>query len=692
MTSFLEGAPLRPRWAALAKGAVPASATTAAWLAGLAIFALFVFRLVFTTVMQRALPGLDAFPWLPLVVAGSFAAGAVLGNRAVLAFLVALPALAALNGSRIVTVWQFPEIVFGGIVLGWLARRILTRQLLRIPSRWPDLAVGCLFVTLGLSALWAALVPSAINGWSVAFSIPAFSDKSEFNFLEMTPALAGGCVVFLLLRTLAAEEPERFAARMRGAILAQFGLVAALAALSAGISLAQSGAVTRNLVWLPFGSIQLWAGPASLFGGFFAGALLTRGDSPGRRPLDLALFGLALLGMVLSTSKVTWLVAVVLLGLVAFRFFRWKGVALVGGGIALLAAAAFAWIVPHFSRNQIAREARILLNAQDWSRQGTAVERILLWDTAAQMALRYPLTGLGLGSFSSAQDRFAVRGFYGTLDWRRYSNPPVLHADNATAPGTCYNAYYAHNDLLEVATGSGLPSAALLAVIGGVAVLAGIRPPGNPSAEASLARAGAWALVAFVPISFLDSRLLYFANSVLFWQFAAVCFAAPAAAGGFLALPKRAWLTPLAVPATFVAAAVVIGAFGLFPANRTYGVWNWRQQTPQGHFLIAREAQFLIPPQEKLDSLIFQIPWDAGEEGVNFRVQVDGRDVARRHLVGSQKFRLRLAPYRPAGQWTVVRVVADRWAGRGFLGTPLGAKFFSLSLRKLRPPAAARPD
>ncbi len=687
MTQKPEAAAAPPWFAPLAWGGVPPPATAVVWLGGLAIFALFSFRLVFTTVVQRALPGLDAFWWLPPLAVLCVALGWFLGGRAVLAFLVVLPGLAAVNGARLVTVWLLPEIVFSCVLAGWLTHRVFTRRLFRVPRQWPDLAVGCLFLTLCLSAIWAALVPSAVDGLSIAFSIPSWSDKSEFNFLEMTHALAGGCVIFLLLRTLAAEAPEKFAGLVRRAFLAQFSFTALLAVGSAVISLARTGAVTRDLIWLPFGAIQLSAGPACLFGGYFAGGLFTRSRLDRLRLADLAAPGAALAGMVLSTSKIAWLAAAVLGGAIVHRFFRWRGLVLCAAGLIVFSVVVTGWIAPRFSGNPIAHEAGILLNAQDWGRQGTAVERVMLWDTAGRMAARYPLTGLGLGSFSSAEDRFARNGFYGTLDWKAYSYPPFLHSTDPVRPGTCYNAYYAHNDFLEIATGSGLPSALLFALICGLAIVTGFRSSRFAEGDRKLGRCGACALAAFLPISLFDSRLLYFANSVLFWQFAALCFPRPAGFAPSAPASKRFWLPPLAVPAVFAAAAAFLFAAGRLPSDRTFGVWNWRQQTVDGYFLLAREAQFLVPPTENLDSLLFQLPWDAGEGPMRLTVTVDGAEVARPELRGRDRFRLRLAPYRRKDRWTEIHILADRWLGRGFMGTPLGMKPVSFSMKKIRPRA-----
>src|SRR5205823_2852634 len=73
--------------------------------------------------------------------------------------------------------------------------------------------------------------------------------------------------------------------------------------------------------------------------------------------------------------------------------------------------------------------------------------RALTWRGTANMAVKNPILGTGIGSFGTAYPRYAEAGF----------------------------TEHAHNSYLQLAAEAGFPAAIFLIVIIGVALLAGIR-------------------------------------------------------------------------------------------------------------------------------------------------------------------------------------------------------------------------
>ena len=130
-------------------------------------------------------------------------------------------------------------------------------------------------------------------------------------------------------------------------------------------------------------------------------------------------------------------------------------------------------------------------------------------------------------------------------------------------------------------------------------------------------------------------------------------------------------------------AVVLLGNY--LPADRTYGVWNWKMRDSQGHFLIAKESQFLIPPFEEIEGLAFKLPEDFDGLDSTVAIQVNNRQVFDFKVSKYEETYFSIAPLRTPGEWTKVKILGKKWAGRGALGSPLGVKPYALVMRKVRP-------
>jgi hypothetical protein len=135
--------------------------------------------------------------------------------------------------------------------------------------------------------------------------------------------------------------------------------------------------------------------------------------------------------------------------------------------------------------------------------------------------------------------------------------------------------------------------------------------------------------------------------------------------------------------------SVVVGGSALLlsgslPSNRTFGVWNWGLPSGDGGFLLAREAQFVVPPEEKLKALVFSTPGGTGQKEANLCVWIDGQEATSGRIGPGEELSVNMEAFRHSSQWVLVRIEADHWAGRGALGTPFGVKPYAIAMHKVR--------
>jgi|GEM_PF-3552214 len=660
-------------------------ATLLSWSAR-AIFGLFAARLLFATAMFQGVPGSDHIILFWSVVGLSLFGGAVCGARSGLGYLAILPALCALAETKLIPVWNLPAIVLAAMFLGILCRSILYDRSFRTEPGPLVYAVDALSLAVLLSSLFALLHPSVANSLSVAFSVPSWPEKNEFNAMTMGFNWAAGPILFSLLASLRKSGgDDGFTYVLVRLIYFQAACIALLA-LPQIFTFGRSGVdVSRLALTLPFGAVHNLAGPVALFIGFFLAALIR--DATARRVSAWPVIVLAMLAplVVYASSKSLWLG----IALVTGWLLWWGRLWLVLGAVTVLGVVAlsvFSWsrIFPAntpVATDSVSSQFHYLVNPALWNKSPSFSERVLIWPSALTATSRFPISGIGLGAFSHMISAFGPSGFTGTQRWNVYSDPSLEGGNHALM--LTYNSYHAHNDFLELAVGCGIPS--LLVFIGILAVLflLSLRKRSRTAEAAGPAFPAGVALATFLIVACFDSRLLSLPDSLLFWQFALLAASGSAVCGFGSRMGKVACAAILA-PITVLIGGVWTLAAGTLPGNLTFGVWNWHWTDANGAFLLARESQFLIPPEEGLKALVFRIPEGSGLEELNIRVAMDGVEVEAGRITPESSLVVEVGNYRQPGAWTVVKTQADRWAGRGALGTPFGVKPYSTAMHKVR--------
>ena len=535
--------------------------------------------------------------------------------------------------------------------------------------------MNCLALALLLSSLLSLLHPSASNSLSVAFSIPSWPEKTEFSALTMGLNATAGCVLFGMVREVLPASGRL----LLGIAAFQLAGICLFALPELAFNLTAHREVGRNLLTLPFGVIHNLGGPACLFAGFFAG--LTAARIKAGRPFGWMLLGslACFLIVVGSVSKGAWLAVLALMLLLLLWTKGWRAALAALVALLLICGILRMSLAGKQKPGSPAEHLSAVVSAEQWTRNETLSARFGIWKKAGSIIARNPLGGVGLGSFSSIMEHFGSPEFCGSKFWSAYAE-----AERALEDQVTYNGFHCHNDVLEMAAGAGLPTAGLFVFLVAFLVSAGIAGRSEESDE--LTAGAAFALLCFLGVSMIDSRLLSFPDNLLFWQFAAFIplLAVP---GTSPKSPSSDWkvvVLPFLAPVSVIVGGAFLLFSGMLPSNRTYGVWNWRLLSGDGGFLFAREAQFVIPPDEELKALVFRMPENSGQNEMNLQVTVDGREVATKRLAPDGEFRMDVGPLRQPGRWTVVKLEADRWAGRGALGTPFGIKPYAFAMRKVR--------
>ena len=380
-------------------------------------------------------------------------------------------------------------------------------------------------------------------------------------------------------------------------------------------------------------------------------------------------------------SKGAWLAVGVVMILVLSWIKGWKGALLLMLLILSLGLVLRTNMQSDHKSDSVKGNLGMLLSVEEWKKNVTLTERIDIWKKAFAIIESAPLGGVGLGSFNSIMEHFGSPKFTGSKIWSEYAyaEKSLLIPDDQVT----YNSFHCHNDLLEITVGAGIFTVLLFAgIIAGFLSLA-FKSKGI---EAETVVASAFAIICFLVVSMIDSRLLSFPDNILFWQFAAFIPLALGACGDDQKtdkLPMLSWV-PLLAPLSVLIGGLIFLNSDSNPSNRTYGVWNWGLPSCNGGWLFAREAQFVIPPDEKLKSLVFQMPSDDNHEKIDISIMIDGIMVANKEIGKNEKYYFNLERFRRPDHWILVSIQSDHWTGRGALGTPFGVKPYAISMAKVR--------
>lgn len=637
------------------------------------LFAAFCGRLLLSTLVVQGQPGQHQFYVFWCVSGLFFITGVLLPRAGLITFLGGFPAICAVQEMRWIPLGNLASVSFSALFLGWLLRSLASRRAAGESDDRIGFGVNCLALALLLSSLVSLLHPSISNSVSVAFSIPSWPEKTEFNALTMGLNATAGCVLFGMMRG-AFPRPVPGGLFLRIAGFQGLGLCL-FALTDLGRNLLSERELGRNLVALPFGLIHNLGGPACLFAGFFLGLVAARMKT-GRPVAWVALLSSGILVVVgVSVSKGSWLAVVLVMLAIVLWWRGWRTALLAVAALALMGFAARSLIRFEIQRQgSVAQHVEATLAADTWARNGPLSERLEIWKKAVAVTAAFPLGGVGLGSFSSIMEHFGSPAFSGSKIWSEYSN--AERSLSVPDDQVTFNGFHCHNDLLELAAGAGLPTALLFMGIVAALIWLGLRQDAGEIASAS-----AFALICFLIVAMIDSRLLSFPDNLLFWQFGAFISLASLGKEPVSSWPR--WI-PVLAPLAVVLGALAVFSTGTLPGNRTFGVWNWGLPSGDGGFLLAREAQFVIPPDETVKSLVFRQPDGCAHPQVSLRVLVDGHEVAAGMIGPTDQMSVELGPIRKPGHWTLVRTQVDQWSGRGALGSPVGVKPYAISIRKVR--------
>jgi O-antigen ligase len=645
--------------------------------ASMILFAGFCCRLLFTTMILQGLPQHPHFLVFLSVIGMFFGFSALAPRICMVSYLGGFPVICALQEMKWIPVGNLVSVCFAALFLGWLARIVILKKEIGVVADLSAFAVNCLSLALLVSSLFSLLSPSVSNSLSVAFSIPSWPEKTEFNALTMGLNATAGCMLFGMIREVLPASRRL----ILGVVAFQTAGICLFALPELLFNLTTAHEVGRNLVTLPFGVIHNLGGPACLFAGFYMGLVAVRIKLQRSMGLQvLPLVGI-LVVVVASVSKAAWL-AVGMIMLLAVSWIKgWKGSFFLMLLILAMGLILRGNMQSDCKSDSIKGNLGMLLSVEEWRKNVTLTERIDIWKKAFAIIESYPLGGVGLGSFSSIMEHFGSPQFTGSKFWSEYAYPEkslLIPDDQVT-----YNGFHCHNDLLEIAVGAGIFTLLLFAgIIAGFLSLA-FKPQGM-GVEACVA--SAFAVICFLVISMFDSRLLSFPDNILFWQFVAFIPLALASSGAdqkTKKLPLLSWMPLLAPLSVLIGGLIFLNSDGN-PTNRTYGVWNWGLPSGNGGWLLAREAQFVIPPDEKLKSLVFQMPSDDNHEKLDISIMIDGIRVANESIGKTDKYYFNVDRFRRPDHWTLVSIEADHWTGTGALGTPFGVKPYAINMEKVR--------
>jgi hypothetical protein len=189
------------------------------------------------------------------------------------------------------------------------------------------------------------------------------------------------------------------------------------------------------------------------------------------------------------------------------------------------------------------------------------------------------------------------------------------------------------------------------------------------------------AIIAWLPMNLVDSRIMSPTDGILSWQFLAIGCATVAGSSNVIAV----WGQRLGCKC-LLAGAIVLSALTLFgpsvervsAEHRIYGTHQWMRAVPDGFYAVAREARFSSTNLETGGRLVMRLP-EARRKTSKVRVRQDGREVSFVEILPGSEVVVNLAPT-VGTSW--IEIETDRWARRGFGGSLFGIEPEALLVRR----------
>lgn len=661
---------------------VPMPLFLSVWGFLLAGFAVHVARFCFLGVNHYGLPRYpEAWVFWVFGVA-CLTLGYWLGTRFIFYYLALLPLLYSIDVAGVLAVGNLTLHAFDFLAFGCFLGVLRKDRWGGFRADWGSLVVGCFGCVVFIGTVYSLFHPSFANSISVVFSVFGWhGDYNEFNGAWMGHHMLVGCLLYLICVNAPAAK-----ANLSLAIRTQF-FVFLFCLLAWFVYLIVSGfsfGEVQGFTAIPNAPKHDLAGWLVLLFGFYFGMALTGGDGNTKVPnalKNLLLAFCAVILIYLSAAR-SAMMAIPLSVLLGVFLTQKKGLYLMvvaGLGILVLPALMF------LQRMEVPTAASAFATITSLTALTADVsffERIGIWGNALAIFLANPVIGTGIGSSTSIAPHFNWNGFLGTLDWRVYAD---VDATPELPFLTTHNVYNAHSDLLEIAASTGLVGLALyLTIFLAIIVSVAWRLKDGSGPDRGLLAGVLLALCGYLVFSQADTRITSLLGTCAMWQFFALAACATRSESSAEAVrPGLLW--PAALPVLYGLGVFIVLLGNKLPDDRTYGVWNWTMRDPSGHFFLAKEAQFLIPPFEEIEGFSFKLPPESevGESDVVLRFD-DGEPVQL--TVGKEgDVFVPIGSQRVRSGWTKVSITSGPWAGRGALGLPLGVKPYSIMMQKVRP-------
>ena len=626
--------------------------------------------------------GLPRYPdaWIFWFVGAScLFLGYLLKTGFVLYYLALLPLIYCINLTELLRIGNFPVHAFDFLVVGCLLGVLPMNRRIPLKVEWSSFVVGCFGCVMFISSAYSLIHPSFTNSISIIFSVFGWNgDYNEFNGAWMGHNVLAGCLIYLFCVNAPATKFS-----LKNAIQVQFFVFLFCVAVWFVYLYISNYSFTKisGFTAIPNAPKHDLAGWLILLFGFYFGMAIFGSNSKSKKSLNLVCAFITATLIYLSAARSALLVIPVLLILGIFIVENRKRYVLMLAGLAVLALPVIVLLLKTAIPNATSAFSTIT-SFSLFSEDTSFLERLGIWANALMIFLSNPIAGVGLGSSTSLSPHFSWNGFLGTLDWRVYAD---VNAKPALSFLTTHNVYNAHSDLLEIGASAGFLGLILFIAIyifSFVCIFNKIKQSNR--ADKGLLAGLFLALMGYFIFSQADTRITSFLGSSAMWQFIALSVCSTRTASPPISASQK-WLWPAAMPFFYAICVVVVLAGNYLPANRTYGVWNWKMRDSQGRFLLAKQAQFVVPPFEELEGLSLRLPEDSTLQEIMCQVQINDQQPISLNVSKIEDTYFSIAPHKTQDAWTKVKITSARWIGNGAFGSTLGVKPYALAMKKVRP-------
>jgi len=639
------------------------------------IFTLLCVRLLFTEYCLYGATWVAQTPWFFALIISFFLFGFLCPPRLSAYVLVFIPVLGGLREGGQLPVIEGVLTPLAAFFMGWLSQCIASKRSLRPQNSW-DAGVQALGILVFASLLFTLITPSWTNARILFWAIPSLHFFWELSGIISAQVFLTGCAIFLLVRqTLSTRESSE---RTLVAIsLLQATVILMTGAIGVFLYYKIPSAESRPPI--PEFFLGGWHGAGAAFAfAFFVFLSIALGWVGKRRFIVLALAGVVVSGVFLIStgSKSSWLGAVLAAGVLIFILLRqrnWLRISITVG-LVLIALGGMILFGLSQPRGELGNRIHNFFSVSTWENQNS--ERLSIYRKSLSMIAANPLSGVGLGKFSHNLEYYGDLSFIGKKLEDVYDHPEKDDGILSFYNPRTQNSFHAHNSFLQMASESGILAAIGLAALWIGAIFFGfcvLREPVGANGRI-LALISLLTIVCWLVPNLVDTRILSDTDGLIIWQFFAC------------ALPLTKSTRHL--PVVFIVLVLGLLGYVFSPGQefreqdaRIFGIFNWTRKSPDQFYDLAAEAQFYARAEAPVRALVLRAP--SNQEGpVTVKIELDGLPVKNLVIQPGDISRVDL-DYSPEKARYWIRIISDRWAGRGALGTRFGLNPFALQIQRL---------